>query len=255
MKRTLIAIALVCSFTIASLSQIYSPCEIPGPVRSKRLKAAQRANDRAELKRAEIIAKHFPFGFPRALTNATNERIPVQSEWVIWYDDDLKQPLWVAYEFTKAEANKKLVERLDCFRRDPRLDDDDASFCEDYKKSGFGRGHLLPANDAKRRATMMDNSFLLSNMAPQLGNFNQKVWMRLETHVNNWAESTGVNIITGAIFDRDGDRRRDDDDDAVRIPLQHKVARDKKENSEFLQYMLKGSPITNEEIDYACKES
>lgn len=225
MKRTLTALALVFWFAVTSVSQVCPACEIPGSIRSKRLNAASRANDQARLNQDELIGRHFPFGFPRAPADATNENILVQSEWIIWYDADLKQPLWVAYEFTRAEAKKKVIERLDCFHRDPRLSDDDASFCEDYKKSGYDRGHLLPANDAKRRATMMDNSFLLSNMAPQLGNFNQKIWMRLEGHVNRWAMGTGVNIITGAIFDRDGDGRRDSDDDAVRIPPQARVAR------------------------------
>ncbi len=68
--------------------------------------------------------------------------------------------------------------------------------------SGSQRDHHLI------RKAMMDNSFLLSNMAPHLGNFNQKIWMRLETHVNKWAEGTGVNVITGAIFDRDDGRAR-----------------------------------------------
>jgi endonuclease G len=225
MKRLLLALSFVFSFAIPSLPQVCHPCEIPTAVRAKRLKAAARANDRAKLKQDEIIAKHFPFGLPRGPASAANEDMLVQNEWIIWYDADLRQPLWVAYEFTRAEAKRKKYPRLDCFRRDPRLPDDDASSCEDYKSSGFDRGHLLPANDAKRSAAMMDNSFLLSNMAPQLGNFNQKIWMRLETHVNNWAETTGVNVITGAIFDRDDDRKRDSDSQAVRIPPRKRVAR------------------------------
>jgi endonuclease G len=34
-----------------------------------------------------------------------------------------------------------------------------------------------------------------------------------------------VNVITGAIFDRDDDKRRDSDSDAVRIPPRQRVAR------------------------------
>lgn len=225
MKRLLLALSLVFSSALASLPQVCQPCEIPTLERAKRLQAAARANDRAKLKKDEIIAKHFPFGFPNSPANATNEDKLVQNEWVIWYDADLRQPLWVAYEFTRSEAKRKRYPRLDCFRRDPRLPDDEASFCEDYKSSGFDRGHLLPANDAKRSKAMMDNSFLLSNMAPQLGNFNQKIWMRLETHVNKWAEGTGVNVITGAIFDRDDDKIRDSDTQAVRIPPRKRVAK------------------------------
>ena len=189
------------------------------------MKAAARANDKAKLKEEEIVARHFPYGLPQPPSNAANEEMLLQNEWVIWYDSDLRMPLWVAYRFTKAEAKRKVYPRLDCFRRDPRLSDSDASLCEDYKSSGFDRGHLLPANDAKRNQAMMDNSFLLSNMAPQLGNFNQKIWMRLETHVNDWAEESGVYVVTGAIFDRNNDRLRDSDDQVARIPPKNRVGR------------------------------
>jgi DNA/RNA endonuclease G (NUC1) len=66
-----------------------------------------------------------------------------QREWLTWYDDDLRIPIWVAYELTKSDAKKHLV-RLDCFRKDPRLDDEVASVCADYDEPIFDRGHMIP---------------------------------------------------------------------------------------------------------------
>ena len=40
----------------------------------------------------------------------------------------------------------------------------------DYVKSGYDRGHMVPAGDAKFSQEAMDETFLLSNIAPQVGN-------------------------------------------------------------------------------------
>lgn len=195
----------------------FCDCEIPKSERTSRIKAADRALENAAPKEAEIIAKHFPFGVPKPAANASGEFIVLQSEWVTWYDSDLRTPLWVGYRLTKAEAKKKTFARQDCFRKDPRLSDNVASICADYDEPLYDRGHMLPANDSRRNQAMVDNSFLFSNMAPQRGNFNRKIWEELESKVNEWAEKVGVYIITGSIFDRDGDGTRDPDENAIRM--------------------------------------
>lgn len=202
----------------------FCDCEIPKTKRTSRIKAATRALTNAEPKEAEIIAKHFPFGVPKSPTSASGEFIVLQSEWVTWYDSDLRTPLWVGYQLSKAEARRKRFPRQDCFRKDPRLADAIASICADYDEPLYDRGHMLPANDAKRNQAMMDNSFLFSNMAPQRGNFNRKIWENLESKVNEWAEKVGVYIITGSIFDRDGDGARDPDENAIRMKPRKLVA-------------------------------
>jgi endonuclease G len=206
-------------------SQICSGCEIPSGVRTQRLNRATQANAAALAQQAEIEATQFPFGMHRSPSDADNERVLFQKEWVAVYDDDLRMPVWVSYKLTKAESSSTVAIRQDCFRRDYRLPGEVASECEDYEEPLFDRGHMLPANDSKRRQSMMDNGFLFSNMTPQFENFNRKVWQRLEAHVHNWAiSSNGLFIITGAVFDRDNDGQRDPDSDAVRMAPLNRVA-------------------------------
>jgi DNA/RNA endonuclease G (NUC1) len=224
MKYAILTLVVVGCISTSVFSQFCSDCEIPTSVRTARLKAADKALTEAELQQNALVKIHLPFGVPKAISGANNESMFVQFGWITWYDADLKTPLWVAYEFSKADALKKKVDRLDCFRRDFRLSDADASFCQDYKLSGYDRGHLIPANDSKRWQEMMDNSFLFSNMAPQLGNFNQRIWMRLEGRVNKWAVSgDGVNVVTGAVFDKDSDGQRDRDEEVTRINPRNRV--------------------------------
>lgn len=52
---------------------------------------------------------------------------------------------------------------------------------QDYFRSGYDRGHMVPAADAKRSQEAMDETFLLSNIAPQVGaGFNRHYWAYLE---------------------------------------------------------------------------
>ncbi|MBN1207600.1 MAG: DNA/RNA non-specific endonuclease [Myxococcaceae bacterium] len=71
----------------------------------------------------------------------------------------------------------------------------------DYRGSGFDRGHMKPAADSPTQAAM-DESHLMSNMAPQHGNLNQKSWATLEDAVRDLVSSTGgkAHILTGNLY-------------------------------------------------------
>lgn len=62
------------------------------------------------------------------------------------------------------------------------------------------------------------NSFVMSNMTPQYCQFNRGVWQILESIVRLWArEKKTVYVVTGSVFDRDGDGKRDADSSAKRM--------------------------------------
>lgn len=173
----------------------------------------------------EILAaeeRHLPWGLPKSPSTATNDHVLAQEEYVIGYDDDLRVPLWVAERLRDSDVVMSR-KRTECFRRDPRLDDASAATCEDYAGSGFDRGHQVPNADMKRSEAAMINTYILSNMAPQYPEFNRKIWAWLEGYVRDWATATGeVYVISGAVFDRDGNGKRDADSAAEQI--HHRVA-------------------------------
>jgi DNA/RNA endonuclease G (NUC1) len=222
--RLTFSLVVLLGFAIPSPGQNCSDCEIPNGVRTSRIQLADDALTAAAANTAAIVSRHFPFGLPETAAESGGEKIIVQFEWLARYDADLRIPLWVGYELSSVDANNKAFPRVDCFRRDVRLTDDEASFCEDYDEPLYDRGHMVPANDSRRNQTMIDNSFLFSNMAPQRGNFNRIIWERLESTVHGWAQSVGVYIITGAIFDRNNDKQRDPDDQAIRMKPRRRVA-------------------------------
>ena len=56
------------------------------------------------------------------------------------------------------------------FQEDSAIPEKFRAKLRDYVKSGYDRGHLAPAADAKSSQETMDETFLLSNIAPQVGN-------------------------------------------------------------------------------------
>jgi endonuclease G len=55
------------------------------------------------------------------------------------------------------------------FREDPEIPIMFRALLKDYSRSGFDRGHQTPAADATFTQQAMDETFLLTNMAPQVG--------------------------------------------------------------------------------------
>lgn len=136
-------------------------------------------------------------GYPLAYTSDT---ILVYRGFDLGYNEQFEQAAWVAYVLTREEIESGTIERSDDFRADTSIRTGSATPA-DYRRSGFDRGHLAPAGDMKWDQLAMSESFLMSNMSPQVPAFNRGIWRRLETEVRKWAvEKDSLYVITGPIF-------------------------------------------------------
>jgi endonuclease G, mitochondrial len=72
----------------------------------------------------------------------------------------------------------------------------------DYKGSGFDRGHMAAAGNHRITQQHCDQTFVLSNMAPQVGKgFNRDAWNNLEQHVRKLTHFyKNVYICTGPLY-------------------------------------------------------
>jgi endonuclease G, mitochondrial len=166
-------------------------------------------------KKAE--ATHLAYGFPVPSASALNEHMLHQKEFLVWYDDDLRVPLWVSYKLTRKQIAMHRP-RTECFRVDPRLVPAARALCDDYDEPTFDQGHLAPNADFTRTEEMMVNTYLYSNMTPQFANFNRHTWERLEELVRAWCDKYGdLYVISGSVFDKDNNGLRDNDTDAQRL--------------------------------------
>ncbi len=112
-----------------------------------------------------------------------------------------KVPDWVAYRLTRARV-AGTVPRSDDFRPDADLAPGRRSELADYRGSGFDRGHMAPARAMAWSRRAMSESFLLSNVAPQVGpGFNRGIWRVLEGLVRAWVQERGeLYVVTGPVY-------------------------------------------------------
>jgi endonuclease G, mitochondrial len=124
----------------------------------------------------------------------------VYSGYHLLYNEEYEQAAWVVYILTKNMILAGTTDRTENFRIDTMIATGSAS-PRDYLRSGFDRGHLAPAGDMKWSHNSMSESFLMSNMSPQVPAFNRGVWNRLESKVRDWAiDNDSLLVITGPVF-------------------------------------------------------
>jgi len=199
--RSLGALLLVLLFAATSAAEY---CKTQGSPRVPKSEI-EPYDRRALLSKDEILdaeEKYLRWGRPEC------PRILFHKEYVLCYDLPRRVAKWAIY---RLEAKDVVPgERLNAFRSDPRLPEDQNPACDDYRGSGYDRGHLVPRSDMNRSRYAVVNTFFLTNMSPQLPNVNQGAWARLEDLVRLWAKRYGaVHVISGTIFDDDDDRRPD----------------------------------------------
>jgi len=115
----------------------------------------------------------------------------------------VKAPVAV-FEHLTRESMTGLAKRKNNFKPDPEVTPQCRASLADYKTIGstHDRGHMAPAANNTQSADIMSESFLLSNMVPQVANNNRGIWKQLETWERQWALQGGdFYIISGAIYD------------------------------------------------------
>ena len=121
------------------------------------------------------------------------------TDYVAKYDETHEQSEWVAYKLTADEVVAE-TDRTNDFREDPRVLTGTATL-EDYKNSGYSRGHLAPAEDMEGSAIKMSESFLMINMSPQNQSFNSGIWKKLENRVQKIAAANEeIFIVVGPVL-------------------------------------------------------
>ncbi len=132
---------------------------------------------------------------PKQVPSQTLER----TGYVASYNKEMLCPNWVAWHLT-AEHADGMLPRDNAFYEDMDVPAPRATN-EDYRGSGWSRGHMCPAGDNKWDEKAMHESNLLTNICPQDRNLNSGVWNRIEQDCRRWAKKyDDVYIVCGPIF-------------------------------------------------------
>lgn len=130
---------------------------------------------------ADDRGDHLLLGNPSSANNDPENFLLRKNEFVLSYNRTRGTANWCAWHLSEAWNGR--AERQNDFREDESLPSGwyrvDGN---DYRGSGFDRGHLCPSAD--RDATQEENSttFLMTNIIPQAPENNREVWRELEEY-------------------------------------------------------------------------
>lgn len=117
------------------------------------------------------------------------------------YNESHEQAEWVAYKLTKEQIYGD-NQRNDEFLPDELVRTGTAS-TEDYRGSGYDRGHLAPVADFRFSKEAMLQTCVMSNISPQVHDFNDGIWRLLEEQTREWVKKEKeLYIITGPILSK-----------------------------------------------------
>ncbi|KAM7533183.1 hypothetical protein Aperf_G00000127723 [Anoplocephala perfoliata] len=134
------------------------------------------------------------------------EPLKILPGFICQYDRRNRIPRWTLELLTSENLSgsvKDLVDRIGFeFEEDKSEPAEFRSTNEDYARSGFDRGHIAAAGNHKFNAECKASTFVLSNVAPQVGvGFNRGAWNDLEKRIRRIArKSASVVVVTGPLF-------------------------------------------------------
>lgn len=128
-----------------------------------------------------------------------DDQIIRHNAYTLSYSEQHEQARWTIYMLTKKRAHGRHKRQSD-FRPDDAVATESAQLY-DYKRSGYTRGHLVPAGDMKWDSLAMSETFFLSNMSPQLADFNDGIWNNLENRIRSWSgRYDTLYVVTGPVL-------------------------------------------------------
>ncbi|KAI6783907.1 Mitochondrial nuclease [Emericellopsis cladophorae] len=140
----------------------------------------------------------FQYGFPGPVADVASRSALISS-----YDRRLRNPHWVVEHITPASLALREGDRKhSSFTEDDAVPQKFRGALKDYFRSGYDRGHQVPAADCKWSQKSMDETFYLTNMCPQVGEgFNRDYWAHFEDFCRRLTvKYPSVRIVTGPLY-------------------------------------------------------
>lgn len=140
----------------------------------------------------------FQYGFPGPVNDLRTATALTSS-----FNRQTRNPHWVAEHITpESLATHNGDRKHSSFVEDASIPEKFRAKLKDYFRSGYDRGHQVPAADCKWSQTAMNDTFALSNMCPQVGDgFNRDYWAHLEDFCRRLTRQyPSVRIVTGPLY-------------------------------------------------------
>lgn len=150
-----------------------------------------------------LVGAAFIFTYEQFEKQPAPSAFPVleRAGYSIAYDTRGKIPFWTYEHLTEQNLVKHFDREGIPFQEDQDIYPSHRSTLTDYSKSGFDRGHIVPAANDCHSEEALKETFYLSNICPQHPKFNRGIWRSLEQHVRSLVKSYGqLVVISGPLF-------------------------------------------------------
>ncbi|MCM1109917.1 MAG: DNA/RNA non-specific endonuclease [Clostridium sp.] len=157
-------------------------------------------DDHSKYRNAERTASNAVYGdLLDVVTPASVPQSVVQYRGMdISFNPSLHIPNWVAWELTRSETTGD-VRRSNKFQTDATVPG--CASTDDYRNSGYDRGHMAPAGDMKWNQQAMEETFYMTNICPQDKALNTGAWKKLEEKCRQWADrDSAIVIVCGPVL-------------------------------------------------------
>ncbi|NYT86834.1 DNA/RNA non-specific endonuclease [Pollutimonas harenae] len=144
----------------------------------------------------------FPNGRPPIVPAGRALRELCFSSFAILHSGETKTPVFVVQRLNRRMLLQgKGIERTDRFYPEARLPSAERAELDDYRGSGYARGHMAPAGDM-HTSDAMAQSFSLANMVPQDQRQNSGPWSTIEQDTRKYIlRARGdVYVFTGPVY-------------------------------------------------------
>ena len=181
-----------------------NPAPVPSSPSGVPVPAPKASSGRAVVSTTTLVdpSAFFKYGFPGPVHD-----VKYHDEFISSYDRRMRNPGWVVEHITAQSLltppDQPPVDRKkSVFMEDQTIPEMFRGKLSDYFRSGYDRGHQAPAADAKFSQSAMNETFYLSNMAPQVGDgFNRDYWAHFEDFCRRLTKTyTNVRIVTGPLY-------------------------------------------------------
>lgn len=204
MKKLLLAISLLLILGGAGYRTVSELIDQPATASAAETSGEKKAADGQRISGIEVA--DMPHDVPSLLKSYTG--------FTLSFNPENCTPNWVGWELLASEARGE-TGRSNKFWTDESLRN--CPYTEDYRHSGYDRGHMCPAADQKWSERAMIDCFVMSNICPQDHSLNSGAWQTLEKKERKWAERDGaIVIVAGPVYEKTDTKRIGES--GVRVP-------------------------------------
>lgn len=143
------------------------------------------------------LDSNLTFGNPSDAASDPENYFLDKPDFTLSYNNDNGTPNWVSWHLSAAWTGN--TPRCNCFKSDTTLPSNFFRATKgDYTNSGFDRGHLCPSADRNGNEASNENTYYMTNIAPQAPDNNQRSWANFENYLRSLTlEGNEIHIVSG----------------------------------------------------------